>query len=576
MKKSRFKFVKLVLVTLVVIASVIGTPVALAIGETFTKIAGNETYGCRRTFGGGLYDSTANKTWVCWSGPQMDIYVREYNHATNSWGTAVKVADVNTSGSNSYHNYPVMEILPDGKLAIFYAIHSNNLHMVKAPNVRSISGTWTNTVISNNANCYPMPIVNGSEIYVFYSRSDDLSWPYRSYRYIKSTDNGSTWTSPVTVIDSGETADKFNEVYAFGICKNSTKLHITWTMAGGPGGHNDKSRNLYHAYFNTTDSKMYNAANTDLGTCIDNAELSSCIAYSAEPSSSYKKPIQYSQPLVQDDSKIVIGFQHTDSSTGQTNQKFVKYSSGSWTAYTVATNTERFLDITKVGSDDFRFAYMSANKYTLYIEKTVDGGATWTSDLSLGVPYDNNADTINSGNFITNGQSNIQMICTTYDYETRDTDYSGVWPVFTIGTAGGEGGSTLLFEGEDQTWTSSDGTHISSIEGASGGQYCRINADAAGDYGQFYSPNVDVGTYTVKVGIIKSSMGGKFKLMFGTQYQGAEVDTYASTPSVAEIDLGTKSIGSSGSKLFKFDITGKNPSSSDYDVRIDYVRLIPN
>ncbi|MGE5605689.1 MAG: hypothetical protein ACM3YE_08370, partial [Bacteroidota bacterium] len=64
--------------------------------------------------------------------------------------------------------------------------------------------------------------------------------------------------------------------------------------------------------------------------------------------------------------------------------------------------------------------------------------------------------------------------------------------------------------------------------------------------------------------------------MFGTQYQGAEVDTYASTPSVAEIDLGTKSIGSSGSKLFKFDITGKNPSSSDYDVRIDYVRLIPN
>jgi hypothetical protein len=63
--------------------------------------------------------------------------------------------------------------------------------------------------------------------------------------------------------------------------------------------------------------------------------------------------------------------------------------------------------------------------------------------------------------------------------------------------------ATPLFEGENQSWSLSDGGSIFDLAGANGGKYFRINADAAGDFGQF-AQTIDAGSYSVKAGIITS------------------------------------------------------------------------
>ena len=56
---------------------------------------------------------------------------------------------------------------------------------------------------------------------------------------------------------------------------------------------------------------------------------------------------------------------------------------------------------------------------------------------------------------------------------------------------------------------------------------------------------------------------------------GAAWDNYSATPVYTANDIGTVTFGSSGTKYFRFTITGKNASSSSYKIGLDYIRLIP-
>jgi hypothetical protein len=132
----------------------------------------------------------------------------------------------------------------------------------------------------------------------------------------------------------------------------------------------------------------------------------------------------------------------------------------------------------------------------------------------------------------------------------------------------------LVLEGENQTWSASDGTSLFNKSGASGGQYVRVNADAAGDYGEF-STEIAPGAYTLTVGYVTSSKGGQFQLNVGGSVYGSPIDTYAATEGPAEAELGELTLSGGGAQTFRFDITGKNSSATDFDARIDYVKLDP-
>lgn len=407
------------------------TSVDSVFAASTTTIANNGVYACRRTFGGGLYDSTANKTFVCWSGAGMDVYVNEYNHSTNAWGTPVKIADWDKPTANAYHDYPTMVLLPDGKLGIFLNSHAVGAYLLKAPNTHSIAGTWAKSQISTDKNCYPMPVVSGSDVYYFYSRNDDLSFPYRTYKYIKSSDSGSSWSSPLTVIDSQKLNNQFDEVYAYSVYPKEGKIYITWVLSGGPLGHNGQSKNLYIAYFNTSDGKMYTVAGGSLGNMVDYNDLSKCVIEEASPTSSTKFPITYSAASMCTDGTVVVAYgKSTDSSSAI---KFARWDGASWTINTIASGTSNFKDITKAGDNAFEVLYMSGNN--IISTKTADKGSTWTNNYTVAAPYANGADNVTGISFVEGRHSSkaVSVFGTTFNYANRDVDYSGKWPVFSIG-----------------------------------------------------------------------------------------------------------------------------------------------
>lgn len=159
-----------------------------------TKHAVNGTFGCRRSFGHGVYNAAANKTVICWNGEKMSIYVREFDHDTLTWSDPFKVHDPNYTGRWDYHNYPCITLAPDGRYLIFYFKHSSDAYMVKSPGPNTIAGTWSDQKLSEDKCAYPMPVVVDDTIYLFYS-STVAHW-HRPYRMIKSVDSGETWSDP--------------------------------------------------------------------------------------------------------------------------------------------------------------------------------------------------------------------------------------------------------------------------------------------------------------------------------------------------------------------------------------------
>lgn len=399
-------------------------------------IESNASYHARRTFGTGLYDPVSNKTYVTYSGPVMDVYVKAFDHGANAWEPAVRIKVWNDSISSAYHDYTTMVKLPDGKLGIFIFNHANSAYLLKAPYANSISGTWTTTTVSNDRNAYPMPVVSGDDVYLFYSRNDDSSYPYRTYRMIKSGDSGQTWSAPATIIDTGKTADKFNEVYAFGVYEKWGRIYITWTMAGGPGGHNAEARNLYLAYLDTSDSTMRNAAGLNLKNTVNfGADLDSCLVAESLPSSAStdyfaKHPIQNSQPSVDDDGTIYVGY--GDEAVNGSGIKLARFANGAWTISTVDSATSRFMDMVKTGPHKFEMLYTSRDFSSILGKQTDNGGVSWYAKYAYVTPFGgSNADRVFYINFI-EGRSTISAVGATINYAQRQLDYTGKWTVFAL------------------------------------------------------------------------------------------------------------------------------------------------
>ena len=101
-----------------------------------------------------------------------------------------------------------------------------------------------------------------------------------------------------------------------------------------------------------------------------------------------------------------------------------------------------------------------------------------------------------------------------------------------------------------------------------------FNATAIGNFVTYTVPVAKVGTYHVRVGIQTKASKGKFQLAINGVNQGSPQDEYSPTVTYGMRDLGTVTL-SSGSQAFKFYVTGKNPSSSNYNLVFDYIELVP-
>lgn len=108
----------------------------------------------------------------------------------------------------------------------------------------------------------------------------------------------------------------------------------------------------------------------------------------------------------------------------------------------------------------------------------------------------------------------------------------------------------------------------------SGGYGDKLNAYATNDYIEYSVPVNEIGTYNIKVSANISTDAGKFQLVIDGTNQGTEQDTYSSIYGYAQYDLGNVTFTTTGNKLFRFTMTGKNASSSGYKLFTDYIKLI--
>ncbi|RTE10882.1 DUF7594 domain-containing protein [Paenibacillus whitsoniae] len=133
-------------------------------------------------------------------------------------------------------------------------------------------------------------------------------------------------------------------------------------------------------------------------------------------------------------------------------------------------------------------------------------------------------------------------------------------------------------EGEATSNTTS-GVTVSNITGdsvASGGGYLQTsNSTAVGDWVEF-TINVPVaGTYNVDFGYKKNTNRGITQLTVDGVNLGSTVDQYSSPAAYSATDLGNVTL-SAGNHLFRFTVTGKNSSSSNYNFTVDYLELTLN
>jgi hypothetical protein len=244
----------------------------------------------RRPVAGGVYDPAAKKTFISWGGVLEDNYVQAYDHRNGTWSAPVRVA----SGDNDSHNYPTLVQADDGHLLVFRGLHNRELWYARSPRPHSIEGTWTDTNIPEGLGAtYPMPFkTSNGAIFVFIRETAgdfDKTFPTdtRPMKYVRSTDNGKTWKSSLTLtgdkwnIAPLGRADNMNEIYIGQLRhepanrSHGERVAIVYTLAGGgvEGHLHDRyHHNMYYTYFNPRNLHFYSVDGRDLGTKIDDAD----------------------------------------------------------------------------------------------------------------------------------------------------------------------------------------------------------------------------------------------------------------------------------------------------------------
>ena len=299
-----------------------------------------------------------------------------------------------------------------------------------------------------------MPIVVGDTVYLFYSSTVAL-W-HRPYRMTSSTDNGKTWSEPITLIDSDhKQKDKYDEVYAHGFSVEKGKndkpdrILLGWEMRSGPKGHNKGGYGNFFAYFNCRDQKMYNAGGKDLGDTVDLQEMySDCIINDAKSPDS--RPFgQTTLPEVLPDGSPGVLYTLNDKTyiaqwkegTWKTTKlevtgRISDYQRTNQGTYVILSSGNK--NITNAAFDLINrapfsnYAMLSGGNKNITVWESKNGVTGWQKRTVAELPGEMGSDTAAYG-FIDGFKPEVQWMAATYDRKNRKNDYSGKWPVYTFG-----------------------------------------------------------------------------------------------------------------------------------------------
>ncbi|MFI5453344.1 BNR-4 repeat-containing protein [Pedobacter sp. UC225_61] len=344
----------------------------------------------------GFYDKSINKTFITWMGEKSKTIVKAYDHTAKKW------SDDKIVGTPTFidkHNYPGMLKGADNRLYIFYGCHNSTMRMTISPKPLSIDGSWEDQFIpiAEKAS-YPAPIITSDgTFYVFYreTRQTNKFSDDRPYQFVKSTDNGKTWTKQMAIDPFPRVTDNMCEVYNGKVTYqpamngNKAKIHLAWTIAGeklGKHAHATYGRNVYYAYLDPSNDHLYSIKGKDLGKTIEAKELDEfCqVLDTGIPETGHLAGLQVSVhyrdnglPLIYFDNQVGGG---PGSATWDGNK---------WIFASIETpgNSIRDLrdprELEKFGADSFRVYKPSEDSIKVYI--TTNGGKSWQFENSIKV-----------------------------------------------------------------------------------------------------------------------------------------------------------------------------------------------
>jgi hypothetical protein len=244
----------------------------------------------RRAMSVGFFDASVNKTFMCFTGSQMGLMITAFDHDLKRWGALINIPTPDSS--SDFHDYSHLFQSADGHLHLTYSRHNESLWIASSENPNSIEGNWNVREIGSDLKAtYPMPIkASDGTLYIHYRVTlspDD----YRPMKWVKSADNGQTWSAPTSCIDYGNSrADNMNEIYLGQM--NYEPDHpfgegygTSWTLAGGGptrNNHDDYHKDMYYAFFRVSDAHWLSAAGFDLGINITDSEAQEhCLVFNS-------------------------------------------------------------------------------------------------------------------------------------------------------------------------------------------------------------------------------------------------------------------------------------------------------
>ncbi|WP_297069379.1 BNR-4 repeat-containing protein [uncultured Duncaniella sp.] len=344
----------------------------------------------RRPIPVGYYDDKADKTFVCWMSAHSHPAVKAFDHASGKWGDTKIVAE---SPFADKHNYPAILRGKDEHIYMFYGCHNSTLKMAVSPEPNSIEGKWTDTYIPQAERAsYPAPVLTDDGVfYVFYrdTRKNNGYADDRPYQFVKSTDNGKTWTRQMLIDPYPRVTDSMMEVYNGQVSyqpgdgKHAGRIHIAWTICGEKAGkhaHATYGRNVYYAYLDLSDDHVYNVEGRDLGTTIDNIEADKyCLALETPiPERGHQAGLQVSVHF-RDNGAPLIHYNYPSEHGG----RLATWTGDEWHHTSFGAVGEP-RGIEKLGPETFRIYSTMGKGVTTFV--TSDGGLTVKRETEIETP----------------------------------------------------------------------------------------------------------------------------------------------------------------------------------------------
>lgn len=214
-----------------------------------------------------------NKTFITFYKQNFHPVVSMFNHVYKQWSGPVQCGTTPQEAAIDGHASPCIIDDAQGYLHVFFGCHDMHgfgIKHSKSTNPKDIS-SWTvmSDLVGDSHPTYPNALRDPNGTLWLVYRDTALGYYQARITYIKSTDNGSTWTSPRYIIGpfTGQKTIWFAATF---LQEGSPqKIHIIWTY----WDYTEARRHaVYHAYLNCSDDHMYSQNGTDLGTEISEAE----------------------------------------------------------------------------------------------------------------------------------------------------------------------------------------------------------------------------------------------------------------------------------------------------------------